>query len=489
MRRVYGVRIYKMNEVPSARLGGPTKYRLRWKLPGRDKPFCETFASVPELDSFRSELVTAQNRGEPFDLDTGFPVSMLATEPDEEEAPRISFLTFAREYAGMKWPDISAKSRETIAQTLSALAVVMVEDTPQRPNGNALWRVLSTYAFVPSLWPDDERPERVPRSPSPYGDAELPSDQRKALAWIESASLPLASLAEAKTARRALDKLRITQDGSKAAESYFRRRRGVLVNLIGYAIETGELDVNPLAKLNEKAPKKSGPIDKSVVLNPAQAADMLAAISYVGSYRRARGRRLVVLFAMLFYAMLRPEEALFVHDYDCTLPGEPDAWGSIRLTQTRPTAGRRWTDSGRIHDERGLKARAETDVRIVPIPPALVAIIRAHIAEFGTAPDGRLVKNERGGIPVASTYTRVWREARPLALTPAQLASGFAEDPYDNRHAGISVMLNAGVDALDVAERAGNSAEVIHRVYGHRTAGRDQINNRKVDAFMKEHGA
>jgi hypothetical protein len=97
------------------------------------------------------------------------------------------------------------------------------------------------------------------------------------------------------------------------------------------------------------------------------------------------------------------------------------------------------------------------------------------------------VTNERGGIPVASTYTRVWREARPLAFTPAQLASGFAEDPYDNRHAGISVMLNAGVDALDVAERAGNSAEVIHRVYGHRTAGRDHINNRKVDAFLAEH--
>jgi hypothetical protein len=48
-------------------------------------------------------------------------------------------------------------------------------------------------------------------------------------------------------------------------------------------------------------------------------------------------------------------------------------------------------------------------------------------------------------------------------------------------------MLNAGVDATDIADRAGNSAEVIHRVYGHRTAGRDHINNRKVDAFLAEH--
>ena len=33
------------------------------------------------------------------------------------------------------------------------------------------------------------------------------------------------------------------------------------------------------------------------------------------------------------------------------------------------------------------------------------------IAEFGTAPEGRIVTNDRGCIPVASTYTRVWREA------------------------------------------------------------------------------
>ena len=105
----------------------------------------------------------------------------------------------------------------------------------------------------------------------------------------------------------------------------------------------------------------------------------------------------------------------------------------------------------------------------------MVALIRAHLAEFGTASGGRIVTNERGGIPVASTYTRV---ARGPALSL---------HPYANRHAGISVMLNAGVDATDVAERAGNTAEVIHRVYGHRTASRDHINNRKVDAFLSEH--
>ncbi len=40
------------------------------------------------------------------------------------------------------------------------------------------------------------------------------------------------------------------------------------------------------------------------------------------------------------------------------------------------------------HDRRGLKQRAEGEVRIVPIPPPLVSLLREHLKEFGTAKDG-----------------------------------------------------------------------------------------------------
>lgn len=489
VKRVYGAKIYKPNVTPSAKEGGKPSYRIRWKLPGRDTPFSATFDTETELNSFAAELVTAKNRGEAFDLDTGLPVSMLAPEAtaevEHEEPPSLAFFALAQDYAAMKWPDLSAKSREAVAQTLTALTVALVSNLPKHPDEDVLWKALSTYAFVPSLWPDNKRSRRIPRSP--HFGVELPADQKAALDWIEKASLPTAELEKTKVARLAIDQLKATRDGRKAADSYFTRRRGIFVNFIGYAIEREELDVNPLTKLREKAPKKSGPIDRSVAFNPAQGDEMLTAISYVGSYGRARGRRLVVFFAMLFYAFMRPEEALNVHDYECTLPESNNEWGNIRLSETKPTAGKRWTNSGEIHDTRGLKGRSDTAVRNVPIPPVLVAIIRAHIAEFGTATDGRLVTNERGGIPVASTYTRVWREARPFAFTPAQISAGFAKNPYSGRHAGFSMLLNSGVDVMDAAERGGNSPEVIQRVYGHRTDGRDQINNRKVDAFLSEH--
>jgi integrase len=59
----------------------------------------------------------------------------------------------------------------------------------------------------------------------------------------------------------------------------------------------------------------------------------------------------------------------------------------------------------------------------------------------------------------------VWAEARRLAFTPQQVASPLAGRPYDLRHAAVSLWLNAGVPATDVAERAGHSVEVLLRVY------------------------
>lgn len=88
----------------------------------------------------------------------------------------------------------------------------------------------------------------------------------------------------------------------------------------------------------------------------------------------------------------------------------------LTLKETRLVSGRKWTDSGERHDRRGLKSRGLDKDRPVPIPPVLVAFLRAHVTEFGTAPDGRLFSNERGGVLGSSSYWRVWQEARGFAL-------------------------------------------------------------------------
>lgn len=68
------------------------------------------------------------------------------------------------------------------------------------------------------------------------------------------------------------------------------------------------------------------------------------------------------------------------------------------MISSRPESNRRWSDSGSAHERRGLKHRGAGATRPVPIPPRLVQMLREHLSEFGTAPDGRLFQTRRGGI-------------------------------------------------------------------------------------------
>jgi integrase len=65
----------------------------------------------------------------------------------------------------------------------------------------------------------------------------------------------------------------------------------------------------------------------------------------------------------------------------------------------------------------------------------------------------------------AKVYGQAWQKARAAALTTAEHASPLAARPYDLRHGGITLALNAGVPAPEVASRAGHSVEVLWRVY------------------------
>jgi integrase len=91
-----------------------------------------------------------------------------------------------------------------------------------------------------------------------------------------------------------------------------------------------------------------------------------------------------------------------------------------------------------------------------------------HLDESGPGLGGRLFVTRTGrfGRPVSApysnpvstnTYTRAWRRARETALTPAQVESPLGARPYDLRHACVSLWLNAGVPATQVAEWAGTA--------------------------------
>jgi integrase len=164
----------------------------------------------------------------------------------------------------------------------------------------------------------------------------------------------------------------------------------VFYNALQYAVELEALPFSPVDKLRVRSrrTKVVGAVDRRVVVNPVQGRELLAAVTYVG--RRGRGERLRAFFACMSFAALRPGEALALRERDCHLP--KTGCGRLTLEKSRPQAGKRWTDSGEAHDERGLKHRGEDEPRVVPIPPELVAILRQHIGRYGVAPDGRLFR-------------------------------------------------------------------------------------------------
>ena len=98
--------------------------------------------------------------------------------------------------------------------------------------------------------------------------------------------------------------------------------------------------------------------------------------------------------------------------------------------------------------------------------------------------DGRIFQTTRDGIIQDSAYGAVWAEARKKALTPAQCRSPLGRRPYDLRHAAVSLWLNSGVPATEVARRAGHGVAVLLKIYAHCIDGQaDAANQRITDAL------
>jgi integrase len=113
-------------------------------------------------------------------------------------------------------------------------------------------------------------------------------------------------------------------------------------------------------------------------------------------------------------------------------------------------------------------------------------MLRDHVETFGVAPDGRLFSSERGQVIASTAISDVWAQARTYALPAEQVASPLAARPYDLRHAAVSLWLNAGVPAPEVAERAGHSVEVLLRVYAKCLDEGEDIANKRIGAALRD---
>lgn len=462
--RIWAIRTYKGKK--------KTTYTARWAVEGR--PFPKTFATRKLAESFHAKLTMAARQGEPFDAETGLPLSLA------REKARRSWYDHACAFVDMKWPHASPRHRKSIAEALATVTPALLSTTRGVPDKKQLRHALYTWSFNTTARAI-EATEEVSRTAR----------------WAAANTIDLADLNDPKVIRRALDALTVTLKDTAASPTTIARKRAVFYGALRYAVELGYFDANPIDRVQWTTPKNADEVDRRVVVNPQQARNLLAAV-------RDKEPTLEAFYACLYYAALRPAEALHLRETDCKLPGtdEDDQWGELLLTGSTQHVGTAWGDSGGTREDQALKHRAANATRVVPACPELVVILRRHLATYGAAPDGRLFVTRTGrfgralagpyNTPVSTnTYSRVWRNAREAALKD-DAATPLAKRPYDLRHAAVSLWLNAGVPATQVAEWAGHSVSVLLKVYAKCIYGQEKAARMRIEASLKvtfqEHG-
>ncbi len=450
----YDVRVWTIRTVTGAR--GRT-YQVRWKVAG--KIHYATFAKRALAETHEAKLRIAARDGQGFDIISGLPPSMV-TEHEPDHA-NVSWYEFACSYVDMKWHEVAPNSRRSIADTLATATTAMLTTRRGAPEPGQFREALYGWAFNTRLRESGLPPARL----------------TAAVSWIEKNTLPLADLSDPDVLRRVLNQFARKLDGTPAAATVVARKRAVLHNLLGYAVEKEHIPVNPLTTIRWKSPKIAEAVDRRRVVNARQAAVLLDAVARQGPM----GRHLDAFFGCIYYAGLRPAEVVMLTRDELDLPDKAGEWGWLYLSDSAPSSGGAWNDTGARRELRQLKHRAAKEVRPVPVSPALADVLRRHLAEYGTSQDGRLFRGEGGGMLSDTIYSRVWDKARRAALTPTEAVSPLAERPYDLRHARLSTWLNAGVAPAQVAEWAGNSVPVLLRVYAKCLTDSEQTALRRIE--------
>jgi integrase len=449
----FDVRIHQTEVIAGKR---SSTFKVRWSVEG--KRYKKSYKTAGLAEGFRSKLVVASREGVAFRTTDGLPVTF------QRESDDMTFYVLATTYTDLKWKASAATTRRTRAEALAAATMAMLTTAPGKPDDAVLRKALNRWAF------------NTQRRTEP----DVPADIQRALDWLTPATHKVSTLGDPDRIHALIDALNHKLDGTPRAASVTKRWRSILRSMMNYALSRKLLTTNPVTAHKGKATVATNhAIDRRRVANPTQARALLDAVATI---QRA-GPRLVAFFGCLYYAGLRPEEAVGLRKQDLDLA--ETGWGTLHVTNAEPYAGREWTNTGANRDKRQLKQRSIGDVRPVPCHPELITLLRHHMKHYGIGPDGRIFRGERNNEEIPKlTITRTWKRAREKAFTPETAATLVAATPYDLRHAACSTWLNAGVPATTVAEWAGHSVEVLLRTYAKCLDGTRPTMERIIDTVL-----
>jgi integrase len=218
----------------------------------------------------------------------------------------------------------------------------------------------------------------------------------------------------------------------------------------------------PRGRSRRKARRTRKAVDVRRLPDPQTMARIIQAIptQHPGSLKYE------VLTAIVYYAGLRPSEAVMLRPRSRHLP--ETGWGTIWVVEA---------DDG--FDE---AAEPKTGDRAVPIPPELVAMLRAWIGDHRVGPDDLMYRTRNDRRP----HPSVW--GRRLHKACADAGAGRMT-VYDCRHARATTWLGDGVKLGTVARWLGHTVETLVSTYIGALQGDDLAGRKLVDEAEAVHRA
>lgn len=419
------VRVFGVQDRRSA--GRAKPWVVRWEVDGRRTS--RAFKTKALADRYRSELVVADDRGEPFDRVTGEPVSWSSDAPD------LSVYDWAQRWVAEQWAEWQPRTRSSAIEALSRFVVLAVSARAGAvPPGarSYLKRVLSPDVAAD---PDDEC-ER----------------------WLVGASSPLTDLSRQNLALVEIE-LGKALDGGQLAPSTAGRYRKVAKACIRRAVELEVLGADPWppqpkGRRHRKALRQRSTVDVRRLPDPET---MRCAIDAIETHQPG-SRTYKVMTAVAYYAGLRPSEVVMLRPSALTLPAE--GWGRIDVVEADV--------------DFDVSGEPKTGPRSVPIPPALVAMLREWADERSLRSDDLLFRTRNGNRPTSSNWLRAWHRALRSIDQPTLRV-------YDCRHAAATTWLQAGVSLGEVARRLGHSVETLVSTYVGALASDEETANQRIE--------
>lgn len=397
-------------------------WNVRWRV--GTKRYSRAFPTQLAADGFRSRLLVAVGDGERFSVSTGLPMSWTVTA--------LTVADWAGQWFAAQSPTWAPRSRSNAADTLvKALPLLVADRAPD---------------------PTDDIREDI-RSWLAGGD--MPT-------WLKRWSLPLAEVTKP-VCRAAQAEISVRDDGKAAAPSSINRMRVLMRSLFAAAVEDELIPRQPwpIAGKARAATRVDEAVDIDALPEPDEARAILATVT--NHQPSSAGYR--VLLSLIYFAGLRPGEALALDAADVRLDADGE-WGEITIRKAARGSTKRWTAE---EEKEGAPKMGRR--RTVPAPPELVALLAEHL-------NGRrkgLVVATRNGTPVTlSNLDRAMRRVAPAGLVP-----------YDLRHACATLWLRAGVPIGEAAARLGHSPAVLLSTYAGVLSGDTAVANARIDAALR----